>query len=258
MTKSAQEKKNPKKAKTSRRVSQTKIKNSVKGRKIGPNWPVVMAWIGYALVALFLLMLGPGSLILSYMIVADKATQQAISAGLMALVGTLCLVGLVLEVVSAVQAYRRAGERMREVMTLVGGSAVGVLIGIWLMFALPFKSPESYVILYALVALLPAAVAAMFHWLLPTGEQRPGLQKTALVIALILIAVELVVGGVTVVKMVQAMVDTTAAPETVEEAQVIETEAGTETESGAEIETETEAGAEVEVGTETETTGENQ
>ena len=192
--------------KSARKTPSTAIINSVRGRELELRWPVNLAWIGYVLVALYLLMLGPGALILYYMLGPEDSMSDMLSYGIMVTIQVVSLFGMILGVIAVVKTYLKAPHRMREVATLTGGAVVAILVGYWLTYAMPFHSTESYVIMFSLVALLPGAIAAMFRWLMPMFEARRELQKVATVLTVIVLAIEIVFTTGTIVATVNTVV----------------------------------------------------
>ena len=170
----------------------TKIKNSVHGKSKSVTWPVKMAWAGYILMAIFMLILGPGALIIYSMAGGNEQLLQFLSYGITGTAGVLCLIGLLLGAVSMIQTYRKASGRMREVMTLISGGVVALGISLLITALLPFKAMESYVIMYTLLALLPGVLAAMFRWLIPARTERRNWQLGSLVVTMILLAIEMI------------------------------------------------------------------
>ena len=209
--------KSAKKSKTTRKSRTTEIVNSVKGRELEPRWPVNLVWVGYVLVAVYLLMLGPGALILYYMMGADALANAMIAYGMTVIIGVVSLVVLILGMIGVVQTYLKASHRMREVVTLTGGAAGAMLVGYWLTYATPFHSTESYVIMFSLVALLPGVIAAMFRWLMPTFEVRRELQKVVTVLTVIVLAIEIVLMVGTVVAAANTMAGLESEVDTVTE-----------------------------------------
>lgn len=203
--------------KSTRKMPSAAIINSVKGRELEPHWPVNLAWIGYFLVMIYLLMLGPGALILYYILGSDDLLRDMVSYGVMVTIGVVCLIGMILEMIAIAKTYLKSPHRMREVATLVGGSAVAMLVGYWLTYATPFHSTESYVIMFSLVALLPGAIAAMFRWLTPTFEVRHELQNVVTVLTVIVLAIEIVFTTGATVALVNTMMGFDNEAETVTE-----------------------------------------
>ena len=185
----------------------TKIKNSVHGKSKPVTWPVKMAWAGYILMAIFMLILGPGALIIYSMAGGNEQLLQFLSYGITGTAGVLCLIGLLLGAVSMIQTYRKASGRMREVMTLISGGVVALGISLLITALLPFKAMESYVIMYTLLALLPGVLAAMFRWLIPARTERRNWQLGSLVVTMILLAIEMIGTAALVTTIIGSMVN---------------------------------------------------
>ena len=200
------------------------IKNSVHGKNKPVKWPVGLAWTSYILMAIFMLILGPGALIIYAMAGGDDLLLQFLTYGVSGTAGVLCLIGLILGAVAAVQAYRKAGDRMREVMTLVAGGVAALGVSLLITVLLPFKAMESYVIMYTLLALLPGVLAAMFRWFLPARTERRNLQLWSLVITMVLLVIEVVGTAALVTMLIGSVINgANGSDENFEYGQVIET-----------------------------------
>lgn len=202
----------------------TKIKNSVRGKAKSVKWPVRMAWASYILMAIFMLILGPGALIIYAMAGGNEQLLQFLSYGLSGTAGVLSLIGLLIGAISAIQTYGKASDRMREVMTLVGGGVVALGISLLITVLLPFKAMESYVIMYTLLALLPGVLAAMFRWLIPARTERRNWQLGSLVVTMILLVVEMIGTAALVTTIIGSVInETNEADADFDYAQIVET-----------------------------------